>query len=112
MARTGRRRTTAAEMAPLVAAWRRGAGTQAQIAARAGMPSSTFAWWCQRLGGGALAPFVAVDVLPEPAAPTPAAGACEALEVVLGNGARVRVPTGFDEPGLRRLLAVLEERPC
>jgi hypothetical protein len=35
-----------------------------------------------------------------------------ALEVVLADGRAVRVAPGFDEATLRRLLAVLEGRPC
>ena len=35
-----------------------------------------------------------------------------AIEVVLGGGRRVAVGPGFDEQTLRRLVAVLESRPC
>ena len=35
-----------------------------------------------------------------------------ALEVVLADGRAVRVAPGFDAATLRRLLAVLEGRPC
>lgn len=38
--------------------------------------------------------------------------ASSALEVVLGNGRVVRVPTGFDAETLRRLVGTLEERTC
>ena len=108
MTRTRRRRSTAAEMSPLVAAWKRGEGTQAQIAARAELPSSTFAWWCRRLGRGRPGSgFVAVDVGPEPAAAAPAA-----LELVLEGGAVVRVPAGFDGETLGRLLTALSRRAC
>ena len=53
-------------MQPLVAAWTRGEGTQAEIAAKHGMPMPTFSWWCQRLARKAAPPgrFVAVDVGP------------------------------------------------
>jgi hypothetical protein len=51
--------------------------------------------------------FVPVQVLAD-AAPTQAT----ALEVVLTDGRTVRVPPGFDAATLRRLLAVLEGRPC
>ncbi len=45
--------------------------------------------------------------------PVRVVGAAAALEVVLGDGRVVRVPTGFDAVALRQLLAVLEEaRPC
>lgn len=108
MTRTRRRRSTAAEMLPLVTAWKRGEGTQAEIAARAGIPGSTFAWWCGRLGRGrAASGFVAVDVRPEPVS-----AACRALEVVLEGGAVVRVPPGFDGETLERLLTTLARRAC
>ena len=94
-------------MRPLVAAWRRGEGTQAAIAARHGMPTPSFAWWCQRLAGErAGAPdFVAVDVVPEEVEPT------TSFEVTCRDGRSVRVAPDFDAEALSRLLAVLE-RPC
>lgn len=94
-------------MSPLVTSWRRGEGTQAEIAARAGMPTPTFAWWCQRLAGSSAASgrFVAVDVEPEVGA------RALSFEVVLAGGRCVRVPSGFDGDALLRLLSVLE-RPC
>ena len=110
MTRTRRRRSTAAEMAPLVAAWRRGEGTQAEVAARAGMPTSTFAWWCGRPGGRqerTASGFVAVDVTREPVAAGPAM-----LEVILECGTVVRVPAGFDGETLERLVAALSRRTC
>jgi hypothetical protein len=39
-------------------------------------------------------------------------GAGAALELLLPGGRTVRVPAGFDAAALRRLLAVLEGRPC
>lgn len=45
--------------------------------------------------------FVPVHVLP----------AATALEIVLGGGRVVRVPSGFDAATLRQLLAVLAEEP-
>lgn len=99
-------------MAPLVAAWQRGEGTQAELGARAGITGSSFVWWCRRLDGACGGPangFVAVDVRPEPA-PAPAPTAF--LEVVLEGGAVVRVPSGFDGPTLERLLTTLSRRAC
>jgi hypothetical protein len=40
------------------------------------------------------------------------AGQASALEVVLTDGRAVRIAPGFDAATLRRLLAVLEGRPC
>jgi hypothetical protein len=55
--------------------------------------------------------FVAVTVLPEPMARGAAPPA--ALELVLANRRVVRIPPGFDEATLRRLLPLLEEgTPC
>lgn len=90
-------------MAPLVAAWRRGEGTQAEVAARAGMPASTFAWWCQRIPGAdeGKPSFVSVAVRSEPSS-------ASAFELVLGAGRVLRVPPGFAAGDLRTLLGVLE----
>lgn len=58
--------------------------------------------------------FVPVQVTPEP---RPAASAiaanlsgsvASAVELILGAGRRLRIGPGFDEPTLRRLLALLE----
>jgi hypothetical protein len=35
-----------------------------------------------------------------------------ASEVVVKSGSRIVVPPGFDEDTLRRVVAVLEARPC
>ena len=51
--------------------------------------------------------FVPVQVVADP--PPPQASA---LELVLPDGRAVRVSPGFDAATLRRLLAVLEGRPC
>ena len=53
------------------------------------------------------AAFVPVQVVADPV-PT----RTSALEVVLTDGRTVRVAPGFDAATLRRLLAVLEGRPC
>jgi hypothetical protein len=34
------------------------------------------------------------------------------LELILSNGRRIAVAPGFDIQTLRRLIAVVEERPC
>ena len=94
-------------MRPLVAAWHRGEGTQAAIAARHRMPTPSFAWWCQRLAGERTETpdFVAVDVVPDEAEST------VTFEVKLRGGRSVRVASGFDADALSRLLTALE-RPC
>ena len=92
-------------MRPLVAAWRRGEGTQSEIAARHGMPTPTFAWWCRRIGAGSSAApaFVAIDV-----EPGIAGGSTAPFEVRLRGGREVRVPPEFDAGALSRLLAVID----
>ncbi len=51
--------------------------------------------------------FVPVQVVTDEAH-----GAGGTLEVMLSGGRSVRVARGFDAPTLRRVLAVLEEKPC
>ena len=59
-------------------------------------------------GDSETASFVPVVVAPDLVADEPAA-----IEVVLGNGRRLRVNRGFDAPTLAQVVAVLEEgRPC
>ncbi len=103
MRSTRRQQHTEAERRPLVEAWRRGEGTQAQLAARHGMPSPTFAWWCGKLrrDGAPRRDFVAVDVRPC------TAPSDRAFEVEIAGGRFLRVPPGFDDGDLRRLLAAL-----
>ena len=58
----------------------------------------------------AAAHFVPVTILPDP---TPVSAATtHALELVFPNGRRIVVAPGFDPQTLRRLLAVVEDRPC
>src|SRR5205814_875957 len=37
---------------------------------------------------------------------------CSGVEIVLGGGRRVVIGAGFDSETLRRVVAVLEDRPC
>jgi hypothetical protein len=54
--------------------------------------------------------FLPVTILPDPA---PIATSSQPhLELVLSNGCRIAVTPGFDPQTLRRLIAVVEERPC
>jgi hypothetical protein len=63
-----------------------------------------------RTSAGADQHFLPVTVLPDP---TPLATASQPhLELVLSNGRRIAIAPGFDDQTLRRLLAVVEERPC
>jgi transposase len=54
--------------------------------------------------------FLPVSILADP---TPIATSSQPhLELVLSNGRRISVTPGFDPQTLRRLIAVVEERPC
>jgi transposase-like protein len=57
--------------------------------------------------------FVPIRVTPPPPRATPLRPTSGLLELVIGSGRVVRVPSGFDAATLRHLLAVLEETsPC
>lgn len=102
----------AAEMRPLVEEWRQGSASQAEVARRHGLNPGTFSWWCARLGGRAgkrrgpasprLVPVKVVDA--------PRSAGARRFDVVLSQGLRVRVPSGFEATELRRLVEAL--RSC
>ena len=50
--------------------------------------------------------------LPVRVVPPSAAGQATTIDVVLAHGRVVRVSAHFDEATLRRLLTILEDRPC
>jgi hypothetical protein len=54
--------------------------------------------------------FLPVTILADPIPPITASQAL--LELILSNGCRIAVAPGFDPLTLRRLIAVVEERPC
>jgi hypothetical protein len=54
--------------------------------------------------------FLAVTVLPDPAPPVTVFQ--PHLELVLPNGRRIAIPSGFDAQTLRRLIPIVEEQPC
>ena len=54
--------------------------------------------------------FLPVTILPDPIPATTASR--QPLELLLDNGRRIAVAPGFDPQTLRRLIAVVEERPC
>ena len=86
--------------------WKRSGLTAAVYAERKGLSAGTLRWWSSRLGRiePASANPSVVEVMLTQEAPA------SALELVLGSGARVVVPIGFDEGTLARLLSVLEGR--
>jgi hypothetical protein len=54
--------------------------------------------------------FLPVTIFADPITSCPASG--PHLERILSNGRRIAVALGFDPQTLRRLIAVVEERPC
>ena len=54
--------------------------------------------------------FLPVTILPDPILSITASQ--PHLELILSNGRRIAVAPGFDPQTLRRLIAVVEERPC
>lgn len=91
------------------------------FAEREGLPLSRLTRWQGRLETGAQPP-VFREVTPiTPMAQRKAANLeitsveqrqAASLEIVLAGGRVVRVPAGFDDESLRRLLAVLESDAC
>jgi transposase-like protein len=76
-----------------------------------GLSQASFYAWRRTLAERDASPpaFIPVEVLP-PALPlTSSASAAAGLELLLPGGRVVRIGSAFDEPTLRRLLAVLEE---
>ncbi len=55
--------------------------------------------------------FLPVTILPDPI-PSTTVSPSHHLELILSRGCRIAVAPGFDPPTLRRLIAVVEGRPC
>ena len=89
--------------------WRASGLSVRAFCARHGLATASFYNWRRVLERRAAdqATFVPVEVVAG-AVPAHATG----LEVVLADGRAVRIAPGFDAATLRRLLAVLEGRPC
>ena len=102
--------------------WKASGLSAKQFAAESGINWRSLSWWKWRIGGGeptrkkrsrapaassvevakALSPLSFVEVT--------ASVTREPIEVVLPSALRVRVPVGFDDATLVRLLDVLERR--
>ena len=54
--------------------------------------------------------FLPVSILPDPILSSTASQ--PHFELILSNGRRIAIAPGFDTQTLRRLIAVVEERPC
>ena len=120
-------RATRDEWKRRVARWRDSGLTAKEFAAREGLKAATLSFWRWKLGAspgrasggakratrrrkrkrqagsalrGSKASFVGFELL---ASSTPGSE----LEVVLDAGLRIRVPSGFDEPTLQRLVCAL-----
>lgn len=81
--------------------WRRSGLTAAEFSSREGLRRGTLLWWSSKLqqeARSAEGSFVELTAVVEPAP----------IEVELANGRVVRVPAGFDDNGLERVLAVAE----
>ena len=90
--------------------WRVSGLSVQAFCARHGLAPATFYNWrrvLERRAAEQPVAFVPVQVAAD-AVPAQAS----ALEVVLTDGRAVRIAPGFDAATLRRLLAVLEGRPC
>jgi hypothetical protein len=95
---------TAAQMARLVARWRKSGESRAAFARRHGVSEWSFWYWCRKLSDpipaqAATPLFVPVRVTQEADAPS--------IEVVLPDGARVRVREGTPVEWVRGVVAAL-----
>jgi len=97
-------RATRATWVERVREWRASGKSAAEFAATRRINANTLKWWSSELNRttSPLPPVVEVSL----------GGASESseLELHLKDGANIRVPRGFDEETLRRLLGVLEGR--
>lgn len=92
----------------VVRAWRRSGKPAVRFAVENGLDPARLSRWAARLDGRANpgVRFHPVRLIP----PVGRGVAGEAIEVVLVDGRRVRVPAGFAAEDLERVLGVLEGR--
>jgi transcriptional regulator with XRE-family HTH domain len=103
------RRHTRAEIDAILDQRDRKGLTYEELAERTGVAKSTLSWWSwrrrreggEREGGRRLPRFAEVVTTPEP----PRAG--RGIELTTAAGLELRVPPGFDEETLARVLALL-----
>jgi hypothetical protein len=101
-----------------IARWEQSKLSAEEFAPLEGVRPSSLKWWRWRLSGEARRATAAAKGEPTkaafievgPATPVPEVPAqfCGSFEVVLRNGRVVRVPTGFSDGELARVLAVAE----
>ena len=103
-----------------VAAWRASGQTQAAYCREHGLTPAELSWWKHELARRDQALKTESSPTPKPTktrrafipvriSPSPAR---EGFELVLRGGHTIRMGASFDEAGLRRLLAVLENSRC
>lgn len=118
-AAAGKRYWREAEARQVIQAWERSGQALSRFAARHGLKASRLARWARRLGKGAVGRRgrVSAGAAPlklrfHPVTLVGDAPAVEtrAIEVVLLDGRRVRVPAGVASEDLDRVLRALEER--
>lgn len=98
-----------AEWAKRVARWEASGLSAAAFAARERLAAKSLVWWRWRLRASPSVPTASpLDFLPVRVVRTGTARPSTAapIEIVLPNGRVVRVPVGFDEAELERVLAV------
>ena len=128
-------RRQAAEWATLIEQWRQSGLSLPAFCQRHGLSRGTMQNWVYKpalgqaaeeargQGRPAVTPRPESHPLPEPspsflpiriagAPPAPPVPERTGIEVVLGAGRRIRIGAGFDAETLRRVVAVLEGRPC
>jgi transposase len=109
---------TREEWSKRIERWKDSGLSAKEFASETGINARSLSWWQWQLGTNAKEPTLACprrrrrrspkDAPPMTFVEVSAPAASAALEVVLRSGRSIRVPTGFDEPTLERLLVVLE----
>jgi transposase-like protein len=91
--------------------WRRSGLSVRAFCQQHGLSQPSFYAWRRTLAqrDTEAVPFVPVEILPPPLTLPGLDAAAGGLELVLAGGRILRIGPAFDEPTLRRLLALLEE---
>lgn len=100
-------KTTEAKWRGLIAAQEKGGQTIREFAAARGIPAGTLYWWRSEFRRRARRGLVPVDVVADDVAlDRQRLGHCD-FELHLDTAMTLRIPAGFDEAELRRLLQAL-----
>ena len=108
-------RATREIWAKRVERWATSGLTAAEFAQETGLNAKTLTFWKWRLGRGSASKpsrsrSTFVEVRPDEATQTSAASELEAIEIIVRDGIRIRVPVRFDADILRRVVAAVEAR--